>query len=205
MWSACCETPASATTPSRSCARSPLCLPGFARPAAAQPAATQPAMTPRDAIRRLPTWQHDERTHLLVFTSPQALRQQLTGAVDGWRLTDMTGLVGVRPDPEYGIAINPNAPIGACLNADELTALAGLVASAPVFHPATADEAVMLDAINEARPATYLDALTHSPVLLERGARREPSSSADLPRVKQGQYALGARPACSLQKSSTLI
>jgi hypothetical protein len=205
MWSACCETPASATTPSRSCARSPLCLPGFARPAAAQPAATQPAMTPRDAIRRLPTWQHDERTHLLVFTSPQALRQQLTGAVDGWRLTDVTGLVGARPDPEYGIAINPNAPIGACLNADELTALAGLVASAPVFHPATAAEAVMLDAINGARPATYLDALMHSPALLERGTRREPSSSADLPRVKQGQYALGARPACSLQKSCTLI
>jgi hypothetical protein len=82
-------------------------------------------MTPRDAIRRLLAWQHDGRAHLLVFTSPQALRQQLTGAVDGWRLTDMTGLVGARPDPGYGIAINPNAPIGACLNADELTALAG--------------------------------------------------------------------------------
>jgi hypothetical protein len=79
------------------------------------------------------------------------------------------------------LAINPNAPIGACLNADELTALAELVAAAPVFHPATAAEAVMLDANNEARPAVYLDALMLSPVLLERGDRREPSSSADLP------------------------
>jgi hypothetical protein len=100
MWNACCETPASATTPSRSCARSPPCLPGFAQPAATQPAATQPAMTPRDAIRRLLTWQHDGRTHL-VFTSPQAPRQQITGAGDGWRLIDTTGLVGARPDPEY--------------------------------------------------------------------------------------------------------
>jgi hypothetical protein len=147
MWNACCETPASATTPSRSCARSPP------RRSACPDSPSRPPLS------QLP----------------------------------------VR------LAINPNAPIGACLNADESTALAELVAAAPVFHPATAAEAVMLDANNEARPAVYLDALMLSPVLLERGARREPSSSADLPRVKQGQYALGARPACSLQKSYTLI
>jgi hypothetical protein len=140
----------------RTLATAPLYLPGF----------SERSTTEQHSAQRLLTWQHDERTHLLVFTSQEALRQQLAGVVDGWRLTDMAELARSLPDPDYGIAISPNAPIGACLNPDEVTALAELLADEPAFRPAVPAEAVMFDALREARPAAYLDALMLSPVLV---------------------------------------
>ncbi len=135
----------------RTLAAAPLYLPGFTR---------------RGAGQRLLTWQHDDREHLLVFTSPQALRQQLAHVVDGWRLTDMTELIRSRPDPAYGIAINPNAPIGACLNSEDVAALAEMLAEEPVFHAVTPAETVMADALAGSRPDAYLDALMLSSVLV---------------------------------------
>lgn len=135
----------------RTLATAPLYLPGFSG---------------RDVAQRLLTWSHAERTHLLVFTSPEALFQQLTGVVDGWRLTSVAELAGARPDPEWGVAISPNTPIGACLDPDELAALAGAVAAESLFRPATTAEAVMFRAKQDGDPAAYLDALVVSSLLV---------------------------------------
>jgi hypothetical protein len=147
----------------RTIAGAPLYLPGFA----AFPAELDPPGTDRPAPRqRLLTWSRDGRTYLLVFTSPEALYQQLRGVVDGWRLSNMTELIGARPDPEWGIVINPNAPIGAYLDPDELNAMAELLAEEPVFYPGAAAEAVMFRAQRAAQPGAYLDALLGSTVLV---------------------------------------
>jgi hypothetical protein len=140
----------------RTIAAAPLYLPGFT------------------SSPRLLTWQRDGRAYLLAFTSPEALYQQLTGVVDGWRLTDMTSLIAGRPDPELGIVVNPNAPIGAYLNPDELEVMAGLLADDPIFCPGSPAEAVMFRAQRDARPASYLDALVASAVLVPLTAEAAP-------------------------------
>jgi hypothetical protein len=135
----------------RTLAAAPLYLPGFSR---------------RDTEQRLLTWQHDGRVHLMVFTSPESLHQQLTGVIDGWRLTGMAEVIRSLPDPEWGVAINPNAPIGACLNPDELATLAELIAEEPVFQPATSAEALMFRGQHEGQPSAYLDALVLTTVMV---------------------------------------
>jgi hypothetical protein len=152
-WNARCGTPGPQRhrVILRTLAAAPLYLPGFSR---------------RDTAQRLLTWQHDGRVHLMVFTSPQSLHQQLSGVVDGWRLTGMAEVIRALPDPQWGVAINPNAPIGVCLNPDELGALAELIADEPVFHPATTAEALMFHGQQEGQPSAYLDALVLTTVVV---------------------------------------
>ena len=148
----------------RTLATAPLYLPGFAG---------------GDNAQRLLTWPHAQRTHLLVFTSPDALYQQLSGVVDGWRLTSVAELARSRPDPEWGVAVSPNTPIGACLDPDELSALADAVASESLFRPANTAEAMMFRARQAGDPAAYLDALVLSSVIVPVAG---PANAGDIDR-----------------------
>ncbi|HEY1484660.1 MAG TPA: SseB family protein [Micromonosporaceae bacterium] len=167
----------------RTIAAAPLYLPGFAPPGASPAGSDRPDPSSPAEGQRLLTWPRDGRTYLLVFTSPEALFQQLRGVVDGWRLSNMTELIGARPDPEWGIVINPNAPIGAYLDPDELDAMAELLADEPMFYPGARAEAVMFRAQRAARPGAYLDALLGSTVLvpLTAAATADDLRQADFP------------------------
>jgi hypothetical protein len=140
-------------------ATAPLYLPGFSEP---------------DRSQRLLTWRHADRTHLLVFTSPEALFAQLTGVADGWRMTSVGELAASLPDPEWGVAISPNTPVGACLDPEELAELADAVIHESLFRPANVAEAAMFQAKQAGDPASYLDALMLSPVWLPVATPAEP-------------------------------
>jgi hypothetical protein len=148
----------------RTLATAPLYLPGFSG---------------RTVEQRLLTWSHARRTHLLVFTSPEAMYQQLTDVVDGWRMTSVAELARALPDPEWGVAISPNTPIGACLDPEELATLADAVTAESLFRPATATEAVMFRARQDRDPAAYLDALVVSSLLVPVAG---PAGAADIGR-----------------------
>jgi hypothetical protein len=137
----------------RTLAHAPLYLPGF-RP---ENAGEQ---------QRVLTRQRGDRTYLLVSTSLEALYEAVGEVIDGWRLTSLAELTRGWPDKEWGMVVSPTTPIGAYLSPDEIEVLAELVRDEPVFHPADVPEAIMFRALRESDPATYLNVLVLSELVV---------------------------------------
>ncbi|HZE39470.1 MAG TPA: SseB family protein, partial [Stackebrandtia sp.] len=57
------------------------------------------------------TWATEERTHVLAFTSPEAMRLCLRSHAGNYRHVRFGALADAWPDPQWWLAVNPGTPI----------------------------------------------------------------------------------------------
>ncbi|HIV58016.1 MAG TPA: hypothetical protein H9902_08670 [Candidatus Stackebrandtia faecavium] len=57
------------------------------------------------------TWSTEERTHILAFTSPEAMQACLHSHAGSFRTVQFTRLADEWPDPAWWLAVNPGLPI----------------------------------------------------------------------------------------------
>lgn len=77
-------------------------------------------VSPDAAGRRSPgwgTWSSDGRTHVLAFTSPQAMRACLAEHAGSYRVLSFRDLASQWPNPDWWLAVNPGLPVEAYLPA----------------------------------------------------------------------------------------
>ncbi|MGH8791520.1 MAG: SseB family protein, partial [Stackebrandtia sp.] len=82
------------------------------------------------------TWATDDRTHVLAFTSEDALRSCLRGHAGQYRLVRFTSLADMWPDPDWWLAVNPGMPIEGYLPAWYVAQLASGDPTVPEQFPA---------------------------------------------------------------------
>ncbi|MDG4762758.1 SseB family protein [Solwaraspora sp. WMMD406] len=81
-----------------------------------------------------PTARLDGETHVLAFTSPEAIAACLPGQRVEYRLVSITDLASWWQDPQWWLAVDPGLPIGARVSGAELARLA---ATGPTVGAAT--------------------------------------------------------------------
>ncbi|AEV86748.1 hypothetical protein ACWT_5730 [Actinoplanes sp. SE50] len=116
--------------------------------------------------QRLLTRERGGRTFLLVYTSVEALQEAIPAVGVGWRRTTFAELAGSWPNPAWGLAVSPNTPIGAYLDAEQVRLLGEEVAAEPPFAPGGERERAMRAAQRAGDAEVYLDLLVTADVLL---------------------------------------
>ncbi|MDQ7907784.1 SseB family protein [Phytohabitans sp. ZYX-F-186] len=100
--------------------------------------------TAEEQRQRLFTRDREGVPYVLVFTSPEGLYRAV--ATDGWRVTNMTELVGGVP-AGYGLAFNPATPIVVLVEPETVPTLVPTAASTADFVPANEGERLLRDAL----------------------------------------------------------
>ncbi|MER7332986.1 MULTISPECIES: SseB family protein [unclassified Micromonospora] len=104
-----------------------------------------------------PTAGHDGRTHVIAFTSPEAIAACLPGQSVSYRVLALADLAADWPDDDWLLAIDAGLPIGVRLTAGEVRAIAA---------PALEAERELRDAIGRQEPDALMAALLRAELLL---------------------------------------
>lgn len=86
-----------------------------------------PAAAAGHEVPAWPTGVFDGVTHLLAFTSPEAIAACLPGQPVSYRMDSVPDLIAAWPDPAWVLAVDPGLPIGLRLTAAELRELPDIV------------------------------------------------------------------------------
>ncbi|MEU4680166.1 SseB family protein [Micromonospora sp. NPDC023737] len=116
-----------------------------------------------------PTGRYDGRTHVIAFTSPEAIAACLPGQSVSYHTLGAQDLAAEWPDDDWLLAVDAGLPIGVRLTAGELRAIAG---------PALEAERELRDAIARQEPDALMAALLRTELLLP--LRPDGSESRDL-------------------------
>ncbi|GIG57050.1 hypothetical protein Lfu02_14220 [Longispora fulva] len=117
-------------------------------------------------------WDIDGMRFAPVFTSPDALELAVAEhgqSADAYHVVTYPQLVEIWPDPTLRLAIDPNLPIGAFLNIDDIATGADLLTAAELgvaFTPSNPVEELLAEAAAAGDSSGFLDALVASVVLL---------------------------------------
>lgn len=104
-----------------------------------------------------PTGRYDGETHVIAFTSPEAVAACLPGQSVNYRALSLQDLATDWPDDSWLLAVNAGLPIGVHVTADELRVTAG---------PALEAERELRHAIDQQNPDTLTAALLRVELLL---------------------------------------
>ncbi|MGW0434905.1 SseB family protein [Micromonospora sp. NPDC003197] len=117
-----------------------------------------------------PTGVFDGLTHVIAFTSPEAIATCMPGESVSYRLVSLTDVVDSWPDDTWWLAVDPGLPIGLRLSVGELRELP---------DPAAVEaEAALRDAIIRQDPDLLAAALLKSEIIVP--LRPDGSESRDL-------------------------
>lgn len=168
-----------------------LFLPGLRTDGPPYPAApdtwaahTPPGPTARPGGQRLLTTQHQSRTYLAVYTSPETMNHATGDLVVGWHLTNMGELTAKWPDERWGLAVNPGLSMGGYLDREQIAELGRVLAALPPFRPSGPVEQLLHTAARNADLDAYLILLSQTPLLVGPGASVGPAYRID--RDEQG-------------------
>lgn len=104
-----------------------------------------------------PTGTLDGATHVLAFTSPDAIAACLPGQSLSFRMDSVADLIATWPDPSWVLAVDPGLPIGVRLTAAELRELPDL---------AVAGEEALREAISRGNPDALTVALLRAEIIV---------------------------------------
>ncbi|MEU8326931.1 SseB family protein [Micromonospora sp. NPDC048839] len=135
-----------------------------------------------------PTGRHDGRTHVIAFTSPEAIAACLPGQSVSYRALSVQDLASGWPDDDWLLAVDAGLPIGVQVTAGELHVIAG---------PALEAEQDLRDAIAGQEPDALMAALLRTELLVPLrpgGSESRDLSDPDFPWLclsdEQGQPCL---------------
>jgi hypothetical protein len=128
---------------------------------------------------QLLTWPAGDRRYLLVFTSVESLIGCVGSQVEGYRETSYAELARTWVNPAWGLAVDPDRPIGAFINVDDvargaegggdLPPIDNVLPGQPVptdFQPANDIEEGMALALRADDPELFLQALFAAPLFV---------------------------------------
>jgi hypothetical protein len=99
----------------------------------------------------------DGQTHVMTFTSPEAIAACLPGQPISYRLDSIPDLIATWPDPSWALAVDAGLPIGVRLTAAELRQLPDL---------AVPGEEALRDAIRDGNPNALTAALLKAEMIV---------------------------------------